>query len=140
MVVSGIQRQPVQKHNTPGSIPDTPVRNGSSFKMCLSGNKAAACEVTDMSSSSTIRCGRHSQNCQKPIPNRGLSAHLAAWQKQQSPSACAANNGRSFEGLALPIRQLSTRVHTSKGELRTCPMVSAGKLPTCDAGIQFFNC
>lgn len=123
----GIQRQPLQKHNTPGSSIDVLVRNGSSFKM--SANNAARLEPPD--SLSAIRCRRPSQNCQTPTPSQGITTHVAAWQKRHPLSACAANGSGSSEGLSLPSRQPSARGHASKGELRPSCSMSTGEQLSC---------
>ncbi|KAL3142783.1 hypothetical protein ABBQ38_003083 [Trebouxia sp. C0009 RCD-2024] len=125
----GIQRQPLQKHNTPGSSLDILVRNGSSFK--VSANNAALSEPTD--SLSATRCSRPSQDCQTPTPSRGIAARVAACQKRHPLSACAANGSRSPEGLSLPSRQPSARGHASKGsESRPTPSGLAGPLVSPD--------
>lgn len=129
----GIQRQPLQKHNTPGSSLDILVRNGSSFK--VSANNAALSEPTD--SLSATRCSRPSQDCQTPTPSRGIAARVAACQKRHPLSACAANGSRSPEGLSLPSRQPSARGHASKGELRPSCSMPTGGLPVSDASTHF---
>ena len=115
-MMSGLQRQPLQKQNIACSSPESLVRNGSTLKANSAGttNSAAAWEALDMSA---VGCGTSSQSCQLPIPGQGVSAHFAAWQKQLS--ACATNSRRAPEGLPLPGRQPSARSHAFVGELRS---------------------
>ena len=132
-MMSGIQRQPLQRHNIACSSPDASIRNGTTFKTRSSGvaNNAAVWQPLDMSSVSAICCGTPTQNCQLSNPRQGISSHLAAWQKQLS--ACATNSRRGPEGLPLPSRRPSAS-HSSAGELRTsvktpCPSKTAVTLP-----------
>ena len=69
-----------------------------------------------MSAMSAVGCGTPGQNCPLPIPRHGISAHLAAWQKQLS--AYATDSKRAPE-LPMPSRQPSARGHFSAGELRS---------------------
>ena len=133
-MMSGIQRQPLQKHNIACSSPDASIRNGSTLKTRSSGmaNNAVVWQALDMSAMSTIHCGTPTQDCQLPNPRQSISAHLAAWQKQLS--ACATNSRRGPEGLPLPSRQPSARDYSSAGELRTfvktpCPSRTAMLVP-----------
>lgn len=130
--MSGIQHQPLQKHDAVCSSPHAPAQNGSSFRASSSGkvSNAAVWEALDMSPMSAVSCGRPSQDCQLSDLSQGISAHVAAWQKQHSMSmsACPTSSRRAPEGLPLSGRQPSARGRSSAGEARTCVAMQLSQL------------
>ena len=107
----GVQRQPLQKHNSVRGTAATSGRNASTFGRCLSSRASCAAgqEVTDRCSMSAVGCGRSSQDCQPATPSQGIAAQLAAWQKQHVLSAASVigDSRRTPETVSSPSRQLS---------------------------------